>query len=418
MLLRIYQIISTLLLPFIGIYIKNRIRLNKEDPNRYKERYGKPSVKRKEGNVIWIHAASVGETLSVLKVISEIEKIESVDQVLLTTGTTSSAEIVVNRLGPKTVHQFIPLDIPLFNKRFLKYWNPNSAIFVESEIWPNLITQTKKLQIKIAIINGRMTLNSYSKWLRFKKSSEKIFKSFDLCLTQNEESSLFYKKLGINNTYYTGNLKFSSDKLKVDDGAYGDLKNILKGRKIFLAASTHLGEEKIISEITRKIRETNKEFITIIVPRHPNRGGLLPQMVNCKVVTRSTNEKIDQSTDIYLADTFGELGLFYKLADFIFIGGSFVRHGGQNPIEAAYFCDNIFHGKYIENFLEVYETLNHLFITELVDNPRQLRVKLMNCYNQTPLGEDELIKKINLEASDILKDTMQHLNSKILNNDI
>ena len=141
-------------------------------------------------------------------------------------------------------------------------------------------------------------------------------------------------------------------------------------------------------------------------------------MVNCKVVTRSTNEKIDQSTDIYLADTFGELGLFYKLADFIFIGGSFVRHGGQNPIEAAYFCDNIFHGKYIENFLEVYETLNHLFITELVDNPRQLQVKLMNCYNQTPLGENELIKKINLEASDILKDTMKHLNSKILNNDI
>ena len=418
MLLRIYQIISTLLLPFIGIYIKNRIRLNKEDPNRYKERYGKPSVKRKEGNVIWIHAASVGETLSVLKVISEIEKIESVDQVLLTTGTTSSAEIVVNRLGPKTVHQFIPLDIPLFNKRFLKYWNPNSAIFVESEIWPNLVTQTKKLQIKIAIINGRMTLNSYSKWLRFKQSSEKIFKSFDLCLTQNEESSLFYKKLGINNTYYTGNLKFSSDKLKVDDGAYGDLKNILKGRKIFLAASTHLGEEKIISEITKKIRETNKEFITIIVPRHPDRSGLLSQMLNCKVVTRSTNEKIDQNTDIYLADTFGELGLFYKLADFIFIGGSFVRHGGQNPIEAAYFCDNIFHGKYIENFLEVYETLNHLFITELVDNPRQLRVKLMNCYNQTPLGEDELIKKINLEASDILKDTMKHLNSKILNNDI
>ena len=418
MLLRIYQIISTLLLPFVGIYIKNRIKLSKEDPNRYKERYGKPGVKRKEGNVIWIHAASVGETLSILKVISEIEKIKSVDQVLLTTGTTSSAEIVVNKLGPKTVHQFIPLDIPLFNKRFLKYWNPTSAIFVESEIWPNLLTQTKKLQIKIAIINGRMTLNSYSKWLRFKQSSEKIFKSFDLCLTQNEESSFFYKKLGINNTYYTGNLKFSSDKLKVDDGAYGDLKNILKGRKIFLAASTHLGEEKIISEITKKIRETNKEFITIIVPRHPNRSGLLPQMINCKVVTRSANEKIDQNTDIYLADTFGELGLFYKLADFIFIGGSFVRHGGQNPIEAAYFCGNIFHGKYIENFLEVYETLNHLFITELVDNPRQLQVKLMNCYNQTPLGEDELIKKINLEARDILKDTMEHINSKILNNDI
>ena len=263
-----------------------------------------------------------------------------------------------------------------------------------------------------------MTINSYNKWLRFKRSSELIFKSFDLCLTQNQESSLFYNKLGISNTYYTGNLKFSSDKFEVKEGAYNELKKIFKGRKVFLAASTHPGEEKLISDITNKIREAKQEFIAVIVPRHPNRRKLLDQMPNSKVAIRSANGQVDKSTDIYLADTFGELGIFYKLADFIFIGGSFVPHGGQNPIEAAYFCNNIFHGKHVENFLEVYETLGHLSITEPVDNSRQLQVKLIKCYDAPPSDEDELLRKINLEATDVLKDTMHHLNSNILNNDI
>ena len=416
MLLKIYYVISILLMPLTGIYINRRIKLNKEDTKRFKERYGRASVQRTEGSLAWLHAASVGESLSILTIINELEKLKSIDQILLTTGTTSAAEIVANKLSSKTVHQYLPLDNPIFNKRFLKHWNPTYAIFVESEIWPNLIMQIKKLEIKLAIVNGRMTLKSYNKWLRFKKSSELIFKSFDLCLTQNKESSLFYKKLGINNTYYTGNLKFSSDKFEVTEDDFNDLKGMFKGRKVFLAASTHLGEEKIISEITNKIRESKKEFITIIVPRHPNRTNLLDQMTNSKVVMRSSNEKVDQATDIYLADTFGELGIFYKLADFIFIGGSFVPHGGQNPIEAAYFCNNIFHGKYIENFLEVYETLNHLLISELVDNPRQLQVKLMNCYDAPPPDENELKKKINIEASDILKDTMHYLKSNIFNN--
>ena len=416
MLLKIYYVISILLMPLTGIYINRRIKLNKEDTKRFKERYGRASVQRTEGSLAWLHAASVGESLSILTIINELEKLKSIDQILLTTGTTSAAEIVANKLSSKTVHQYLPLDNPIFNKRFLKHWNPTYAIFVESEIWPNLIMQIKKLEIKLAIVNGRMTLKSYNKWLRFKKSSELIFKSFDLCLAQNKESSLFYKKLGINNTYYTGNLKFSSDKFEVTEDDFNDLKGMFKGRKVFLAASTHLGEEKIISEITNKIRESKKEFITIIVPRHPNRTNLLDQMTNSKVAMRSSNEKVDQATDIYLADTFGELGIFYKLADFIFIGGSFVPHGGQNPIEAAYFCNNIFHGKYIENFLEVYETLNHLLISELVDNPRQLQVKLMNCYDAPPPDENELKKKINIEASDILKDTMHYLKSNIFNN--
>jgi 3-deoxy-D-manno-octulosonic-acid transferase len=163
---------------------------------------------------------------------------------------------------------------------------------------------------------------------------------------------------------------------------YNNLKNTIVGRKVFLAASTHPGEEMIISNLTQKIRSTNREFLCVLVPRHPNRSDLTKEILDCKFATRSKNESINDDTDIYLADTFGELGLFYKLADIAFIGGSLVPHGGQNPIEAAHFCNNIFHGKYIENFLEVYETLNHLHITELVDNPRQLQLKIMRCYNE------------------------------------
>ena len=418
MLLKIYYLISTLLIPFYSIYINRRIKLKKEDQGRYNERFGKPSVERKSGDLIWIHAASVGECLSALPVIKEIEKITSVKQILLTSGTTSSALILKGKLSSKTIHQYLPLDVPLFNSRFLKYWKPKSAIFIESEIWPNLINQIKKMGIMLAVINGRMTLKSYNKWLRFKKTSKLIFNNYDLCLTQNKESALFYKRLGINQTFYTGNIKFSSNKLQVNEENYNNLKNTIIGRKVFLAASTHPGEEMIISNLTQKIRNKNREFLCILVPRHPNRSNLTKEILNCKFATRSKNETINDDTDIYLADTFGELGLFYKLADITFIGGSLVPHGGQNPIEAAYFCNNIFHGKYIENFLEVYETLNHLHITELVDNPRQLQIKIMQCYNDLPANEEVLKSKIDIESTEIIRDTMQHLNTSILRNDL
>ena len=186
MLLKIYYLISTLLIPFYSIYINRRIKLKKEDQGRYNERFGKPSVERKSGDLIWIHAASVGECLSALPVINEIEKITSVKQILLTSGTTSSALILKGKLSSKTIHQYLPLDVPLFNSRFLKYWKPKSAIFIESEIWPNLINQIKKMGIMLAVINGRMTLKSYNKWLRFKKTSKLIFNNYDLCLTQNK----------------------------------------------------------------------------------------------------------------------------------------------------------------------------------------------------------------------------------------
>ncbi len=416
MLIIVYKIMSILFRPFVYLYLSKRIKNNKEDIKRIKERYGYAGVARKSGKIVWIHGASVGESLSALSIIHALEKDASISQILLTTGTVSSAKILDNKLTGKTIHQFLPLDIPSFNKRFLKYWKPNAAIFIESEIWPNLITQIKKLDINLAIINGRMTLSSYKKWLKFKQTSRKLFNNFDLCLTQNKESLFFFDQLGIKDTRYIGNLKFCTEKFTIDLNLFKQLEEDFKGRKILVAASTHPGEEKIISEITKNIRITHPEFISIIVPRHPNRKHLPSEINSSTLAVRSQKDLIDQNTDVYLADTFGELGLFYKLADFVFMGGSLVPHGGQNPIEAAYFCKNIFHGKHIENFLEVYETLNHFSITDIVENQRQLEIKLLNCYSDTKINDEASLElKIKSEGLDIIKGTIEQLNNKILN---
>ena len=409
----IYQLIFLLLIIISPIIIIIRIVKKKEDKKRFLEKFSIFSKEKEKGNLIWFHGSSVGEILSIIPLIENLEKNKSIKQILITSSTLSSSQILNKFKFRKTIHQFFPIDSIYFTNKFLNFWKPSIAIFIESEIWPNLIHQIKKMGIMLAVINGRMTLKSFNKWLRFKKTSKLIFNNYDLCLTQNKESTLFYKRLGINQTFYTGNIKFSSNKLQVNEENYNNLKNTMIGRKIFLAASTHPGEEMIISNLTQKIRNTNREFLCILVPRHPNRSNLTKEILNCKFATRSKNETINDDTDIYLADTFGELGLFYKLADITFIGGSLVPHGGQNPIEAAYFCNNIFHGKYIENFLEVYETLNHLHITELVDNPRQLQIKIMQCFNDLPANEEELKRKIDIESADIIKDTMQHLNTSI-----
>ena len=261
-----------------------------------------------------------------------------------------------------------------------------------------------------------MTLSSYKKWLKFKQTSRKLFNNFDLCLTQNKESLFFFDQLGIKDTRYIGNLKFCTEKFTIELNLFKQLEEDFKGRKILVAASTHPGEEKIISEITKNIRITHPEFISIIVPRHPNRKHLPSEINSSTLAVRSQKDLIDQNTDVYLADTFGELGLFYKLADFVFMGGSLVPHGGQNPIEAAYFCKNIFHGKHIENFLEVYETLNHFSITDIVENQRQLEIKLLNCYSDTKINDEASLElKIKSEGLDIIKGTIEQLNNKILN---
>ena len=367
----LYKLATVIFYPLVPIYLRIRIYNNKEDRLRINERYGISKKLKKGNSLIWFHAASIGESLSIITLINEIQK-KNNSQILVTTGTKSSAQLIIQKLKKNVIHQFLPLDNPTFVDRFLTHWKPNIGIFVESEIWPNLILESKNRNIKLVIIIGRMTPRTYKKWSLIPWSSKKIFSSFDDCLTQNNDSLIFYKNLGIKKVRYSGNLKFTSSPSAIDSLAKNKIKKIFENRKILVAASTHQGEEDMIAEVTNEIRSIRKDFISIIIPRHPDRKFFIKNQALESVVLRSKSKKIKKNTSIYIADTLGELELFYSISDFIFIGGSFVNHGGQNPIEAAYYGKLIHHGKYIQNFIDVYSVLKQMHITNLVETPQQL----------------------------------------------
>ena len=382
----LYKLIGFILMPFIPFIIFRRLSDGKETKGRTNERYGKTQIKNTSNKLVWIHAASVGESLSIIPIVKEMIKDKYFDTILVTTGTTSSSKIIKQKLGNKVIHQFIPFDIVIYAKRFLNYWKPSLAIFVESEIWPNIIYERKKMNIPLIILNGRMTLKTFKRWTLLGSFSKKLFSNFDACCTQNSDSTIFYKKLGIINTEFTGNLKFAHHDIKIDEESYDYLKNSSRDRVIFLAASTHNGEENIIKNISLNISKVHKNLLTIIVPRHPQRKDILAGVKGNKIAVRSKKEKITKNTLFYIADTIGELSLFYKLANVIFVGGSMVNHGGQNPIEAAYYGKTILHGKNIQNFTDVYEILKLMKLTEQVENERQLELfvnRLIDNYKNT-----------------------------------
>jgi len=414
MLLRIYKLISYLIYPFVPIYLSNRLSLKKELKDRINERYGYSKINRKKGKLVWLHAASIGESISILPVIKELEKNKKIKQILVTTGTVTSAKIMDERLKGKAFHQFLPIDIPIFVERFLNHWNPSLSIFVESEIWPNFISALSKRKSKLMILNGRMTVKSFNNWLRFKKTALTLFAKFDLCCAQSRDSAFFYGNLGIKNTVYTGNLKFSSEPEKLDNKKLKILKKMFKNRKILLAASTHEGEEEIIANITSSLKKKDKNFLSIIVPRHPNRTEFFSNKQKLKIAYRSKSQDIKPNTNIYIADTIGELNLFYMLANFVFVGGSLVNHGGQNPIEAAFLGKTIIHGPNIMNFADVYEILNHMKLTSLVKNERQLQMYIEDKYKKSNITSSKVgSTRIKKEGKQALQNSMNAINQLI-----
>ena len=409
MLLNIYRFICLLVYPFIPIYLNIRASKDKEIKDRIRERYGFTKERKKSEKLIWFHAASIGESLSIMSLIKEIQKIND-SQILITTGTKTSAEIVSNKIRGNIVHQFLPLDIPIYVNRFLNHWKPNIGILVESEIWPNLVLNSYKKNIKLFIINGRMAPKSFKKWSLIPKTSNKIFSCFEESLTQNNDSLIFYENLGVKKTSYTGNLKFTSSPAKLDNVTKIELEKQFKNRKVLIAASTHPGEEDMIVNITNEIRGTRRDFISVIIPRHPNRNIFIKNQGLESIVLRSKSKKIKKNTAVYLVDTLGELELFYSIADFVFIGGSFVNHGGQNPIEASYYGKIINHGPYIQNFTDVYSTLDDMKVTNYLENPIQLKQHIISNY-EDPLksSKKDRMHKIKSEGKNILEANMDIL---------
>ncbi len=358
--LRAYQAGTKLLKPLAPLIVGVRARQGKEDAGRRGERFGQASAARPEGPLAWVHAASVGETNAVLPLMHRLGSSYPGLSILLTTGTLTSARTAGQRLPERALHQFIPLDVPQYVAGFLDHWRPDLAIFTESEIWPNLVLATKARGIPLALVNGRMSPRSFQRWRGNPGFSVPIFSSFDLVLAQNERLAERFRILGARNVAMAGNLKIDSPPPPADPNELERLTAALAGRPVMVAASTHEGEEAVLAAAHRRLAREIGGFCTIIAPRHPERGTGIAEWLKSQGIStaqRSTGALPTSQSDIYVADTIGELGTLYALSPVSFIGGSLIAHGGQNPIEAIRHGSAVLTGPHWDNFRDAYEAL-------------------------------------------------------------
>jgi 3-deoxy-D-manno-octulosonic-acid transferase len=358
--LKVYRTAMSMLRPFAPLILKVRERSGKEDALRRGERLGLATIARPQGVLCWVHAASVGETNAVLPVIEALGAARPDLNFLLTTGTVTSAGLAERRLGPRAVHQYVPLDAPEYAARFLDHWQPDLAVFTESEIWPSLILETSARNIPIALVNGRLSQRSRRRWQRNKAMAVPLFSRFNIVLAQNDRLAAGFSALGARNVHSVGNLKIDAPPPPVDLNELERLKVALGDRPVFAAASTHEGEEETIAAAHRALTRQFENLCTIIAPRHPERGTALAETLKnlgFSVAQRSLGAVPGPRTDIYIADTIGELGTLYALAPVAFIGGSLIDRGGQNPIEAVRHGVAVLTGPHWQNFRDAYRTL-------------------------------------------------------------
>src|SRR6185312_4680560 len=313
--LRLYRGSTRVATPLTSLMLKRRLKRGKENPERIGERHGIRSLARPRGPLVWVHGASVGEILAVFPLLTRIRKHGF--SVLLTSGTVTAAQIASEKLPDGVLHQFLPLDTPKFVKRFLDHWQPNLALLTESELWPNLIMQVSDAGTPLVLINGRLSERSFARWKKMKRTAGALLSRIDLLLVQEPEDARRFAKLGAQRIATTGNLKFDVAPPEADPRSFAELERSLHRRPVILAASTHAGEEEVVIEAHRRLRRTTPGLVTVIVPRHPQRGGAVADVAGqygMPAVLRSRGHLPDRGTEIYVADTIGEMGLYYRLA--------------------------------------------------------------------------------------------------------
>lgn len=355
-LLYIYRFLTLLATPLVILYLHKRKLMGKEHPARMQERFGKASFPRPQGALIWLHAASVGEAHSIVPLIKQLLERFPQASVLLTTGTVTSAKLMDEKLPERAYHQFVPVDTWPAVSRFLTHWKPDVAVWTESELWPNLITMTHARGCPMALLNARMSLKSYHLWTRFRGTIGALVRAFDLVCPQSDEDAERYAAFGARNMHMLGNLKHDSPPLQADSKDMAAVLAQVADREVWVASSTHNGEEALIAEAHGKLAVDHNTLLTIIAPRHPQRGGKIAAELaesGYQVALRSRGDDITEATDIYIADTLGELGLFYRIAGIVFIGGSLVPHGGQNPLEPARLDCALITGPHTSNFTAI-----------------------------------------------------------------
>ncbi len=417
----LYKITTIILYPFLIILVFMRKIVGKEDPSRFKEKIFFQKSKSISGKLIWFHVASIGELNSVVPIVKSFLNNNKGLNILITSVTLSSGKIFENEFKNQEniIHKYFPIDVPHLIKNFIEKWNPSLVIFVDSEIWPNCIFQIKKKNIPTVLLNARITDKTCKRWLFLKNFANKIFSSFDICIASSINSRDNLKLLGANNIEYYGNLKYIETN-KRNKKLEKSVTDSLKDRKVWLAASTHDGEEKFCLAVHRIIKKKYPDILTIIAPRHINRIEDIVAETNkseLKVQIIKSDEAIKNETDVVLINSFGSLNKYYSYCKNIFIGKSLnkdlILEGGQNPIEAARFGCKIYHGPYIYNFLEVYQFLKINEISEEINNTETLSSKIIyNLSNQSKIDESK-IKKIDEFGKNIFDKTIKKLEKMI-----
>ncbi len=360
LMLKTYRGAMRLAQPLAGRIIQYRAKRGKEELSRKSERFGRATLARPQGKLVWFHAASVGETNAVLPLIEQLLERRNGLVVLLTTGTVTSARIAARRLPSRAMHQFIPFDTPQFMQRFFDHWQPDLAVLVESEIWPNLVLEADRRAVPLVLVNAIMSQKSFRGWRRRASLSRPLFGRFTLVLVQNELLQKRFMRLGTPDVRAVGNLKFDAPLLPVDPSGEHELASLLAGRPHFLAASTHKGEEEQIFEAHSELVQKYPDLLTLLVPRHPERGDEIAAIAREQglvVAQRSKGEEPEDKTQIYIADTLGELGLFFSLSRVVFLGASLVENGGHNPIEPSRFGCAVITGPYWHNQADIFAAL-------------------------------------------------------------
>ncbi len=401
----LYEVLGFLIIIFSPIIIWIRIINNKEDPKRFKEKLCFFTKKRNKGKLIWFHGASVGEIMSIVPIIKEIEKNKEIKIILVTSSTVSSSTLISKFKFQKVIHQFFPLDTNYLSKKFLNYWKPSLAVFVESEIWPNTYYNLNKKKIPLILLNARITKKSFNKWLNLYSFSKNIFSKISLALPQNKETKKYLKILGTKYIKMAGNIKYFGEKKNKTKNL--NLMKKFKNKSIWCAASTHENEEVFIGRIHKRLKTKIKNLLTIIIPRHINRSENIIESLksfNLETVKHSSSKPIKKNTDIYLVDTYGESSKFYDLTNVTFLGGSLIPHGGQNPLEPARSGNFILHGPHVGNFREVYSMLKKLKISSKI--------------NRISNAENIIIQNIKYAQSIKKNKKLFKLGNKILNKNL
>ena len=400
MFIGIYNTLVRTLYPIvIRRYIEKRKKMGKEDIKRFNERVGRPTKPRPAGRLIWLHGASVGESISMLPLINRLLEIYPDAHVMVTTGTTTSAEVMAKRLPERAFHQYLPIDNPVFAARFIRHWQPTIALWFESEFWPGMLSTIKRRNIPLILINGRISNKSFKRWQQFDFVIKEILDCFTACLGQSEEDAYRLRALGAKDAMCLGNLKYAGLPIPVDEEKKKEIQDEIGERPVWLVSSTHSDEEAKIGRYLKELSAKHEGLLTIIAPRHPTRGveirDILQDKYQLKTALRSANEKIQPETEVYIADTIGEMGIWYELCPIVFIGGSLIPHGGQNFMEPSRCRDAVIVGPHMHNFtdamnrakradgiIQVDETVDLIdMVDQLLSNKELLDAKRSLAYN-------------------------------------